>query len=719
MKNIIFIKTVICVLIYAHVGINFVSIPICSTESDSFIMDAQGLSPFLYQNSTTLYVGGSGPGNYTRIQDAIDNASDGDTIFVYDYLSPYMENIIINKSIDLIGENRNTTIIDGNEHGSVVYIIADQTRISEFSILHSGSDVYDAGIFVTSGSNSIYGNVLISNKWYGIYVNHSSNNFIYGNSIVYSDHCGVCFNDFCDNNKIYNNIISEHYSFGILLSRSTNYTSIYDNTIIKNGIGIEVNGLFNTIYNNFFKNEIGIGLIHSYNSIIVNNTFIGDGITFQGMTTHTLLSNWNTHIIENNTLNGKLIRYYKNINNGEIPNDTAQIILANCNNFILKNFDLSFANIGIQLGFSSYNQILNGSLRNNGNAIQLYCSSNNNITQNFIYNNKNSGISLTDSSNNTISRNIITNSGSSIFLYGSLNNTNNSNNLVSSNTITHSIYGIIFLNGDHNFILGNTIENSTGSGVRIVLISNTTICNNNISDSKGSGLIRSGIEMGSSDNNHIFRNNIERNSIGIYINGKNNIIQENTIENNTYLGISMYFACLNNKIYHNNFINNHVETNGDNNLWDDGINFGNYWSWYKGADRNGDGIGDTPMYIPGTGDTQDRYPLIFFYEEKPSIKIWMPENGFLYVRNFKVSPFFTTLILGNMKIKVSAANYIYGIDHVEFYVDDILRKTDSAPPYNWMWRLSSPIKHKHTIKVIAFDNIGQNIIDDIVVLKFF
>jgi len=28
-----------------------------------------------------LYVGGSGEGNYSSIQDAIDNASDGDTIF--------------------------------------------------------------------------------------------------------------------------------------------------------------------------------------------------------------------------------------------------------------------------------------------------------------------------------------------------------------------------------------------------------------------------------------------------------------------------------------------------------------------------------------------------------------------------------------------------------------------------------------------------------------
>jgi pectin methylesterase-like acyl-CoA thioesterase len=32
---------------------------------------------------TWVYVGGSGPGNYTSIQDALDNASTTDTIFVY------------------------------------------------------------------------------------------------------------------------------------------------------------------------------------------------------------------------------------------------------------------------------------------------------------------------------------------------------------------------------------------------------------------------------------------------------------------------------------------------------------------------------------------------------------------------------------------------------------------------------------------------------------
>ena len=50
-------------------------------------------------NGDTLYVGGTGEDNYTRIQKAIDNASDGDTVFVYDDSSPYYEFVEVNKSI--------------------------------------------------------------------------------------------------------------------------------------------------------------------------------------------------------------------------------------------------------------------------------------------------------------------------------------------------------------------------------------------------------------------------------------------------------------------------------------------------------------------------------------------------------------------------------------------------------------------------------------------
>ena len=43
----------------------------------------------------TLYVGGSGPGNYTRIQDAINDSSDGDTVYVYN--GTYSGHLFINK----------------------------------------------------------------------------------------------------------------------------------------------------------------------------------------------------------------------------------------------------------------------------------------------------------------------------------------------------------------------------------------------------------------------------------------------------------------------------------------------------------------------------------------------------------------------------------------------------------------------------------------------
>ncbi len=60
----------------------------------------------------TLYVGGSGPDNYSTIQGAINAAAPGDTIYIYGHPCPYYERLKIKKdNITLIGENRNTTII--------------------------------------------------------------------------------------------------------------------------------------------------------------------------------------------------------------------------------------------------------------------------------------------------------------------------------------------------------------------------------------------------------------------------------------------------------------------------------------------------------------------------------------------------------------------------------------------------------------------------------
>ena len=118
-------------------------------------------------NGTTLYVGGSGPGNYTTIQSAIDNASDGDTVYVYTGI--YIENIRVQKALSLIGEDKNTTIIDGNQEDCTINLVSEHVVIKNFTIIGGGFDTDDfvnffrAGIRVTGSNNTICNNIFRKN----------------------------------------------------------------------------------------------------------------------------------------------------------------------------------------------------------------------------------------------------------------------------------------------------------------------------------------------------------------------------------------------------------------------------------------------------------------------------------------------------------------------------------------------------------------------------
>ena len=84
---------------------------LCSNINFSIADDISKKSSFTESDFKTLYVGGSGEDNYTKIQDAIDDANNGDTVYVFDDSSPYNERIEIDKTINLIGENRDSTKI--------------------------------------------------------------------------------------------------------------------------------------------------------------------------------------------------------------------------------------------------------------------------------------------------------------------------------------------------------------------------------------------------------------------------------------------------------------------------------------------------------------------------------------------------------------------------------------------------------------------------------
>lgn len=112
----------------------------------------------------TLYVGGAGPGNYTAIQQAIDASVHGDTIYVYN--GTYYENLIIKKRIALIGENKNTTIIDGVQETDVILVTGNYVNISGFTITNSSRDWYigDSGIHAEEAYYSSFtNNILVDN----------------------------------------------------------------------------------------------------------------------------------------------------------------------------------------------------------------------------------------------------------------------------------------------------------------------------------------------------------------------------------------------------------------------------------------------------------------------------------------------------------------------------------------------------------------------------
>ena len=141
-----------------------------------------------------LYVGGSGPGNYTKIQDALDNASDGDTVFVYSNI--YYENILINKSVQLLGENRQTTIVQSVKNQDTLTIQGRNISISNFRILANYTYFWAYCIHIQQSSNvNVYNcecSVTTSHSYCGARTD-DSNNISIINSLFHDVDEGIVF----------------------------------------------------------------------------------------------------------------------------------------------------------------------------------------------------------------------------------------------------------------------------------------------------------------------------------------------------------------------------------------------------------------------------------------------------------------------------------------------------------------------------------------------
>lgn len=538
---------------------------------------------------------------FDTIQQAIDDPDtiNGHTIFISS--GTYNESVWVNKTLTLIGENRDTTIIDGNGASHAVLITATWVNITGFTVINgiNGIDID------SSSNNSITNNNLSSNNNFGLDISFSPDNTIISNNLSSNGWAGIGLWDSSNNIIQWNNMSFNGWE-GILIGYSNN-NIISNNNISNNDIGISVifsinndiisnlisSNMFDGIYlleahgNNLRENMIhsndwlGIFQMDSTGNTFTGNTMVENGIFMQGY----LIEHWSTHDIDTtNTVNGKPVRYWKNRTGGIVPSGAGQVILANCTGVTVRNQEIIKASLGIQLGFSSNNFIRNNIVTNNEYGIYLYESHGNNIDDNSASNNM-YGISLESSNFNVIENNMIfSNTQEGISLYWSLDNT----------------------------ITGNMINNN-GDGIYLVDSHNNLISYNNVTENT------MGLHLRYSDGINITYNDIiQDNLYGIYFFQSNwNNITYNNISSNLFEGFYIRSSSNDNRIYHNN-IDDSAYDECDN-IWDDGYpSGGNYWSYYSGEDiysgpgqnePGSDGIGDDPHSISG-GENQDDYPYV-------------------------------------------------------------------------------------------------------------
>jgi len=303
----------------------------------------------------TWTVDDDGPADFSRIQDAIDASTPGDVINVK--AGNYYEEIEIQKSLILIGEEINNTIISTNgfkvSWGLIEVRSTTNVTISGFTIKGHENGM---GIFMSDSNDCNISHNLISSHQYGIDIRGSNNNFVGGN------------------------VISECSVYGIVLSEGSRNNILRNNSLANNDMNLGVFSFFNDIDNSNMVN--GKAVYYWVNQ---------KGKQIPGDAGYVALIN-STNIV---------------VKNLKITHNQG-VLLAYTTNSTIENVNVSKSLWGIHLDHSHNNLISGCTLTRNDYGIRMDDSNRNSITQNTVSHNWGDGIALYSSNENNIINNTIT-----------------------------------------------------------------------------------------------------------------------------------------------------------------------------------------------------------------------------------------------------------------------------------------------------------------------
>jgi len=331
------------------------------------------------------------PDDFSSIQEAIDHATDGDTILVRKGV--YYECVKITKSLKLVGEQG--AIIQSTGGWHTVEVNHDNVVLENFVINGTGASPW-SGIMVENQANVTLSNNTIINHYFGVHFYDSFNNKMYNNTLVNNTYnlevWGLFLSHFIHTIDTSNKVNGKpvYYWVG---EKSRKVPSDAGYVGIVNSESILVKDL------NLTGNGEGVLLAYTENSVIINVNVSYNRNGFR------LVSSNNNFIVGN-----KICK-----------NEFCGLILAASSNNLIASNDFSGQTRGITL---SYSPILNLS------------SDNNVIGGNNFHNHSFSAFSLHQVANNKIFANTLSNNTYAFYITSSKNNTVYHNIFLQSSTIS-------------------------------------------------------------------------------------------------------------------------------------------------------------------------------------------------------------------------------------------------------------------------------------------
>jgi len=259
----------------------------------------------IQQEKNTFYVG-SGDADYNTIQQAINAAKNGATIIIKN--GSYNELLVINKTITLIGEDKNTTILnfspnyDIRSQLAIITInaancsienlqitLSNRSRFLDVEIQSGGccgepdvvktTSLIAGGISINSSYNTIKNNIITNvSKGIELLASTESNtlkfNEIKNNEIGIETLRSI-------NNTISHNIVSNNQQYNIYVSTDSDTNKVSFNSMDTSIYGIRIKDSDdNIVYNNCIKNnDIGIYCCcDAKSNTIYSNTFLNNSV---------------------------------------------------------------------------------------------------------------------------------------------------------------------------------------------------------------------------------------------------------------------------------------------------------------------------------------------------------------------------------------------------------------------------------------------------------